>query len=90
MKHVGFKNNTQASELLLWLVSSKEEVFVDSENGYPQFSEFNNTTGKLSSLTGSEIKHSILDERSSFLSRLVEFFKNLCSVITNLVSKIKK
>ena len=90
MKHVGFKNNTEASELLLWLVSSEEEVFVDSENGYPQFSEFNNTTGKLSSLTGSEIKHSILDEHSSFLSRLVEFFKNLCSVITNLVSKIKK
>lgn len=87
MKHVGFRNNTQASELLLWLVGSGEEVSVNSENGYPQFSEFNNTTGKLSSLTGSEIKHSILDEHSSFLSRLFEFFKNLYSTIQNLFAK---
>ena len=90
MKHVGFRFNTEASELLLWLVGSESEVFVDSENGFPQFSEFNTNTGKLSSLTGKEIKHSILDGRSNLFSRIAEFFKNVCSIILKLYYKIKK
>ena len=90
MKHVGFRFNTEASELLLWLVGSESEVFVDSENGFPQFSEFNTNTGKLSSLTGKEIKHSILDGHSNLFSRIAEFFKNVCSIILKLYYKIKK
>lgn len=90
MKHVGFRNNSEASELLLWLVGSEGEVSVNSENGYPQFVEFNSITEKLTSLTGNEVKHSILDEHSSFLSRLAEFFKNIYSLILKLYYKIKK
>ena len=90
MKHVGFKNNTEASKLLVWLVSSETPLSVSDENGYPQFTEFNNTTGKLKSLTGDEIKHSVLDERFSVKARLAEFLHNLYSLIMNLFDKIKK
>lgn len=90
MKHVGFRFNTEASELLLWLVGSENEVSVDSKDGFPQFSEFNTNTGKLSSLTGKEIKHSILDGHSNFFSRIAEFFKNVGSIILKLYYKIKK
>ena len=87
MKHVGFKNKTQASELLLWLVTSETELSVQSDERYPQFTQLNNTTGKLSSLTGTEIKHSVTDEHTSIFSRIVEFFKNLLSLLSNLISK---
>lgn len=90
MKHVGFKNNTEASGLLVWLVSSETPLSVNDENGYPQFTEFNNTTGKLKSLTGSEIEHSVLDERFSVKARFFEFLHNLYSLIMNFVDKIKK
>ncbi len=84
MKHVGFRNNTQASELLLWLVSGEGELSVNDENGYAQFSEFNNTTGKLKNLTGSEVRHSVYDEKSNVFSRLAEFWKNFFSLIVKL------
>lgn len=89
MKHVGFKNGSEASELLIWLVTSEEELTIYSNEKYPQFTEFNNTTEKLSSLTGGEIEHSILDGHSSLRSRIAEFFRNLLSLISKLFSKIK-
>lgn len=90
MKHVGFKNNSEAGKLLLWLVSSESPLSVNDENGYPQFTEFNNATGKLKSLTGSEIKKSVFDERFSVNARFLEFLHNLYSLILNLVDNIKK
>lgn len=89
MKHVGFPVGTQASELLLWLVESEKPLSVNDEDGYPQFTALNNTTGKLTSLTGGEVRHSVLDEHSSVLSRALEFLLNLRSLILNLVEQIK-
>lgn len=89
MKHVGFKNGSEASELLLWLVTSEEGQTIYSNEKYPQFTEYNNTTEKLSSLTGGEISHSILDEHSSLRSRIAEFFRNLRALFEKLFSKIK-
>lgn len=89
MKHVGFKNGSEASQLLVWLVTSEEELTVESNEKYPQFTELNNTTEKLSSLTGGEISHSVLDEHSSLRSRIAEFFRNLFSLFEKLFSKIK-
>ena len=89
MKHVGFRNGSEASELLLWLVTSEEEQTIYSNEKYPQFTEFNNTTQKLSSLTGGEVSHSILDEHSSLRSRIAEFFRNLRALFEKLFSKVK-
>lgn len=89
MKHVGFRKGSEAADLLLWLVTSEEPVTVESNEKYPQFTELNNTTNKLSSLTGGEVEHSIFDEHSSIRSRIAEFFRNLFSLISEWFSKIK-
>ncbi len=76
-KHVGVPYGTDCQKLMTYLVTSESYVNVHSNEKYPQFMSLNKNTGKLTSLTGDEIKADIASGKSSFFMRLVEIFRNL-------------
>lgn len=86
-RHVGFSYNTDASEMLMWMILNDKPVDIYTNEKYPQFVELNLVSGKFSSLTGSEIKASYLDVNSNAISRLIRFVINVYTLIKSALSK---
>ena len=70
-KHVGMPYGTDCEKLMLYLVTSKNYVTVNSNERFPQFTQLNRLTGELTSLTGDEIKADLKDKDSSFIIRAI-------------------
>ncbi|MGN1194613.1 MAG: hypothetical protein ACI4SB_03950, partial [Acutalibacteraceae bacterium] len=83
-RHVGLTYGTGAAELLCYLVFAEEKVTVHSDESYPQFVELDLVSGKLSSLTGSDIKNDKLDNHSNIFIRILSLLKYIFSAIKNL------
>ena len=77
MKHVGFPIGSEAAELLIWLVTSDEAVTVRSDGRYPQFTDLDPFTGKLTKLTGGEKKAQRFDKETTFFLRFAKLFVDL-------------
>ena len=77
MKHIGFPYGSEAAELLVWLVCAEQEVDVRSNEKYPQFTDLNAVTGKLTSLTGNQIQTDPLDQISGLYTRFLKFLYDL-------------
>ncbi len=89
-KHVGIDYKTECSDFLSWAVTTKGQISVFDNEKYPQFMHFDNVTGKLTSLTGSEIKPDKLDGKTTLLTRLIIIIKTLYSNIIKLVKGTEK
>lgn len=76
-KHVGIPYGTDCQRLLTYLVTSDSYVNVHSDESFPQFMSLNKNTGKLTSLTGEEIKADITSGKAPFFYRLVEIIRNI-------------
>lgn len=83
-RHVGLPYGTGASELLCFLIFSEEKVTVHSDESYPQFVELDCVTGEISSLTGTEIKNSRLDEHSNIFVRILSLIRYIFAALKNL------
>ena len=81
---MGLPYGTGAAELLCFLVFAEEKVTVHSDESYPQFVELNLVSGKLKSLTGSEIKTDKLDLHSNIFIRILSLIEYIVSAIRNL------
>lgn len=86
-KHVGVPCDTDCQKLMTYLVTSEEYVTVHSDESFPQFTSYDKNTGKLTSLTGSEIKSDISSGKSAFFIRLVEIIKSIYINIKLLFAK---
>lgn len=87
MKHVGFPVNSDAANLLTWLVTSDDALTVQTDTRYPQFTDLDPVTGKLTSLTGGEKKAGMFDRESNLLIRFCKFFVDLWHRIETLFQK---
>lgn len=89
-RHVGLDYYTDCTDFLSWLITAENQPTVHDNESYPQFMHFNNTTGKLTSLTGSERKANILDGESNFFVRIFVILESLYSTIINWFEGLKK
>lgn len=89
-RHVGLDYDTDCTDFLSWLITAENQPTVHDNESYPQFMHFNNTTGKLTSLTGSERKASLLDGESNFFVRFFVILESLYSTIINWFEGLKK
>lgn len=89
-KHVGLDYDTDCTDFLKWLITAESQPTVHDNEKYPQFMHFNNTTGKLTSLTGDERKANILDGESNFFVRFFVILESLYSTIINWFEGLKK
>lgn len=89
-RHVGLDYYTDCTDFLSWLITAEGQPTVHDNESYPQFMHFNNTTGKLTSLTGSERKANILDGESNFFVRIFVILESLYSTIVNWFEGLKK
>ena len=89
-KHVGLDYDTDCTDFLQWLITAESQPTVHDNEKYPQFMHFNNTTGKLTSLTGDERKANILDGESNFFVRFFVILESLYSTIINWFEGLKK
>lgn len=89
-KHVGLDYDTDCTDFLQWLITAESQPTVHDNEKYPQFMHFNNTTGKLTSLTGDERKANILDGESNFFVRFFVILESLYSTIINWFESLKK
>ncbi len=89
-KHVGLDYDTDCTDFLSWLVTTDGQPTVHDNENYPQFMRYNNTTGKLTSLTGTERKASLLDKESNFLVRFLVIVESLYYTIINWFEGLKK
>ncbi len=89
-RHVGLDYNTDCTNFLSWLITAENQPTIHDNESYPQFMHFNNTTGKLTSLTGSERKANILDGESNFFVRIFVILESLYSTIINWFEGLKK
>lgn len=89
-KHVGLDFDTDCTDFLAWLITTEGQPTVHDNEKYPQFMRFNNTTGKLTSLTGEERKSSLLDKESNFLVRFLVIVESLYYTILNWFDGLKK
>ena len=83
-RHVGLPYGTGAAELLCYLVFTEDKVTVRSDESYPQFVELNLVSGKLTGLTGNEIRNDKLDEHSNIFIRILSLIEYIVSAIKNL------
>ncbi len=89
-KHVGLDYKTDCSDFLSWLVLTKGQPTVHDNEKYPQFMKFDNITGELSSLTGSEVRIDRLDGKTTVLTRLIIILKTLYVTIKNTFKGLEK
>ncbi len=89
-KHVGLDYNTDCTAFLSYLVKTKGQPDVHSNPEFPQFMEFNNITGKLTSLTGSELNISFLDKETTFITRLIIILESLYWNVINYFESVGK
>ena len=87
MKHVGFPVGSGAAELLTRLVTSEEALTVQSDERFPQFTDLDPVTGKLTSLTGGEKKARLFDRESNLFIRFCKFFVDLWHKVQSLFQK---
>lgn len=89
-RHVGLDYNTDCTDFLSWLITCEGQPTVHDNESYPQFMRFNNTTGKLTSLTGAERKDNVLDGESNFFVRFFVILESLYYTIINWFDGFKK
>ena len=89
-KHVGLDYDTDCTDFLGWLVTTDGQPTVHDNESYPQFMRYNNTTGKLTSLTGAERKASILDKESNFIVRFLVIVESFYYTVVNWFDGLKK
>lgn len=70
-RHVGIPVGTEAADLMSFIVTSDTPVDVHTDARFPQFTRLNQMTGKLESLTGDDVKPSLLDKESNTLLRML-------------------
>ncbi len=87
MKHVGFPVGSGAAELLTWLVTGDGALTVQSDERYPQFTDLDPVTGRLTSLTGGEKKARMFDRESNLFIRFCKFFVDLWHKLQTLFHK---
>lgn len=78
--HMGYKYGTDSCALLVYLVTSKNEVSVNSNPAFPQFSFFDKESGKLVSLTSEDKPLSQLKVTDLFvklINSLIAFIKGI-------------
>ena len=89
MKHVGFPYGSEAAALLVWLATAKTQPDVRTNKAYPQFTDLHVITGKLTSLTGSEVQPDKLDGVSNAYTRLVKLWRDVKELVTARIDTIK-
>ena len=87
MKHVGFPVGSGAAELLTWLVTDDGALTVQSDERFPQFTDLDPVTGRLTSLTGGEKKARLFDRESNLFIRFCKFFVDLWHTVQSLFQK---
>ena len=87
MKHVGFPVGSDAAKLLTWLVTSEDALTVESDARFPQFTDLDPLTGRLTSLTGGEKKAQLFDRESNLWIRFCKFFVDLWHKLQTLFQK---
>ena len=81
MKHVGFPYGSEAAKLLVRLATAKEALDVRSDAAFPQFTDLHVLTGKLTSLTGGEVRPDVTDQVSNVFTRLVKLVRDVKELI---------
>lgn len=84
-RHVGIGYKTGASDLMMFLATADSGVDVHTDEAFPQSTKLNRFSGKLTSLTGGEIKRELTDSHSDLLSRIINFLMGLVEYLKNMV-----